>query len=118
MFPIVRTGAFNDKDFMIRLLIGCLQHKAAPDLGFYFSAVPADHVAGAIVAISSQREALDQTFHLANSKPRTWREIMQMAQSSGFEVPVFRQYSRCRENHTHTCALGRRRQDVATFRRC
>jgi thioester reductase-like protein len=46
MFPIVRTGAFNDKDFMIRLLIGCLQHKAAPDLGFYFSAVPADHVAG------------------------------------------------------------------------
>ncbi|MGG6294847.1 amino acid adenylation domain-containing protein [Leptolyngbya sp. AN02str] len=60
-----QTGAHNPKDFISRLIKGCIQLGSFPALEEYKEQmVSVDYVSRAIVHLSTQQNALGQTFHL------------------------------------------------------
>lgn len=60
-----QTGAHNPKDFISRLIKGCIQLGSFPALEDYKEQmVPVDYVSRAIAHLSLQRPSLGQTFHL------------------------------------------------------
>jgi thioester reductase-like protein len=83
-----RSGVFNMDDFMSRLVVGCIQARAAPDIPMYYQVAPVDYVAGAIVALSRQRARLGHAFHLVHPSPPSWREAVEMLRRCGADVAL------------------------------
>jgi thioester reductase-like protein len=80
------SGASNLDDLVARLLKGCIQMGAAPDLDWIFDALPVDTAADAIVRLSRSARAGLDTFHLRHPKPRHWRECVLWANLFGYRV--------------------------------
>lgn len=69
------SGISNADDLLSRLLRGCIQMGAAPDLDWATDFVPVDHVAEAMVQLA-QNGVPGGVYHLANPKLRYWRECV------------------------------------------
>jgi thioester reductase-like protein len=63
------TGEANLDDFAARLIRGCVELGAYPDIDVKLEWVPVDFVAAALVAIANQGPANTGTFHLVNPAP-------------------------------------------------
>lgn len=63
------TGVFNPLDFASRLLRGCLQLGAAPEVPALINMAPVDYVARSLVHISLRPDSAGRIFHLANPSP-------------------------------------------------
>ena len=69
------SGISNADDVLSRLLRGCIQMGAAPDLDWAMDCVPVDHVANAMVQLARNGVPGD-VYHLVNSTLRNWRECV------------------------------------------
>jgi hypothetical protein len=69
------SGISNADDLLSRLLRGCIQMGAAPDLDWAMDCVPVDHVADAMVQLA-RNGVPGGTYHLINPRLRYWRECV------------------------------------------
>ncbi|RJO66381.1 MAG: acyltransferase domain-containing protein, partial [Myxococcales bacterium] len=91
------SGYFNDRDFLIRLLSGCLLLKAAPELDVVFYIAPVDFVSAALVQLSLDPEAIGRNYNLL-TEPQgvTWRELVEIFNQAGGGMELL-PYSEWRE---------------------
>jgi thioester reductase-like protein len=90
------TGASNPDDLISALVKGCIQMGAAPDLDWTFDAVPVDFAARAIVLLAGTPGGGLRTFHLANARPRHWRECVLWMNLFGYPIAL-QPYDRWRD---------------------
>ncbi len=70
-----KSGISNADDLLSRLLRGCIQMGAAPDLDWAMDCVPVDHVADGMVRLARDGVPGD-VYHLINPRLRRWRECV------------------------------------------
>jgi myxalamid-type nonribosomal peptide synthetase MxaA len=89
-----RTGAPNEADFLIRLVVGSLQAGVAPELGAVeVCPTPVDWVAAGIVKLSLDPGSLGGVFHLINPRPVAVEGVLGLLRDLGHPlrtVPVRR----------------------------
>lgn len=81
-----RSGVSNPDDLLSAMLKGCIHMGAAPDLDWLIDAPPVDHVARAIVRLSTSAAGPALTFHFANGGARHWRECIVWMNLFGYPV--------------------------------
>jgi thioester reductase-like protein len=81
-----RTGVSNTDDIVSRVIKACIQMKCAPDLDWVLDCCPVDYVADALVKLSTIDNSDLQVFHIANQKPRHWRELILWMNLFGYSV--------------------------------
>ncbi len=89
------SGISNADDLLSRLLRGCIQMRAAPDLDWAMDCVPVDHVAEAMVQFG-QNGVPGGTYHLINPRLRYWRECVLWMCLRGYplELMPYRDWAR------------------------
>jgi len=89
------SGISNADDLLSRLLRGCIQMRAAPDLDWAMDCVPVDHVADAMVQLGRKGVA-GSTYHLINPRLRYWRECVLWMCLRGYplELMPYRDWTR------------------------
>lgn len=83
-----RTGAANLRDFSLRMLLGCIELGAWPQLELRFSMAPVDHVAAAIVHLSGRPESVGKAFHCTHPHALTMPELVDVVADLGYPLPV------------------------------
>jgi thioester reductase-like protein len=81
-----RSGACNTRDYLSRIVKGCLQLGAMPTTSYPVSLTPVDYVSRAVVALSLQRDARKQVFHLVNPHNVTGAEIVSWIRDLGYDL--------------------------------
>jgi hypothetical protein len=81
-----RNGRSNLDDLIARLLKGCVEMGAAPDLDWPFDALPVDYAAQAIARLGRLDATAGKTIHLAHPRPRHWRECVLWANALGYRM--------------------------------
>jgi len=81
------SGISNADDLLSRLLRGCIQMGAAPDLDWAMDCVPVDHVAHAMVHLARSGVA-GGTYHLINARSRYWRECVLWMCLRGYQLEL------------------------------
>jgi len=82
-----QTGVCKTKDFFCRIIKGCIQLGAAPNLeGISSDIIPVDYVSKAIVHISEQKESLGKAFHLVNPHDISVNELFNSLGSWGYSI--------------------------------
>jgi thioester reductase-like protein len=71
-----RSGASNADDLVGRLVRGCIDMHAAPDLDWSFDAVPVDELARAVVAARWPSAGAFERVHVSSPRPRSWQECV------------------------------------------
>ena len=71
-----RSGASNADDLVGRLVRGCIDMHAAPDLDWSFDAVPVDELARAVVAAPWPGAGEFDRVHVSSPHPRSWQECV------------------------------------------
>lgn len=80
------SGAFNDNDFLIRLLRGYLQTGMAPVGNPSLDLLPVDYLARAAVYISLQAPARGGVFHLLHPQPVSAALLFAAIERAGYEL--------------------------------
>jgi len=83
-----RSGVSNPHDLLAAMLEGCIHMAAAPDLDWLIDAPPVDHVARAIVRLSTHAAGPTPTFHFVNGGARHWRECILWLNLFGYRVAL------------------------------
>lgn len=81
-----RSGRFNRDDMLSRLIAGCVQMGAAPDLDWRLDALPVDNVAALILGLSG--ESSGDAWHLAHPQPRHWSECVLWMRLYGYDLTL------------------------------
>ncbi|MGA1625115.1 MAG: thioester reductase domain-containing protein [Prochlorothrix sp.] len=76
----------NIKDFLFALLIASVQLQAYPRVSEAIEAAPVDYFSRALVHLARQESAFGCTFHLLNSRPCTWLELVATTQRLGYPL--------------------------------
>ena len=92
-----RSGISNPDDLLASMLEGCIHMAAAPDLDWLIDAPAVDHVARAIVRLSTRAAGSTATFHYASLRARHWRECILWMNLFGYRV-VLLPYAAWSEN--------------------
>jgi thioester reductase-like protein len=71
-----RSGASNADDLVGRLLRGCIDMRAAPDLDWSFDAVPVDELARAVLGAPWPMAGAFERVHVRSPQPRSWQECV------------------------------------------
>jgi amino acid adenylation domain-containing protein/thioester reductase-like protein len=79
-----RTGVWNLEGYIPKLIKGCLQLGAWPDLDMVFNLTPVDYAAQAIVYLSQKPSSQAKVFHILNPQLVHWHEIFSWFQSFGY----------------------------------
>ena len=74
----------NPKDFLFILLIACVQLGCYPQVEEAIEAAPVDYFSRAIVHLAHQPASFCQVFHLLNSRPSTWLDLVATTQGLGY----------------------------------
>lgn len=82
------TGAGNADDFLMRLIIGCVQLGVAPEIDMYENLLPVDYLAQAIIHLSQHAREGVQAFHLISEQPTHFSELVAAARSLGYSLQV------------------------------
>jgi amino acid adenylation domain-containing protein/thioester reductase-like protein len=83
-----QTGAYNQNDFVYRMILGCIQLGIAPDCDTKLNLLPVDYITDAIVHLSKQKESLDKNFHLANSQLINWNDLISWIKMLGYPLEI------------------------------
>ncbi|NEO24343.1 thioester reductase domain-containing protein, partial [Moorena sp. SIO4A5] len=82
-----QTGFCNTEDLFSRMIKGCIQLGAVPNLeGVFSDIVPVDYVSKAIFNISQQKESLGKAFHMVNPNDIYVNEAFNMIRSWGYPI--------------------------------
>jgi thioester reductase-like protein len=81
-----QTGVWNTDDVVCRLIKSFIELRAAPDIEAGLNMIPVDYVSKAVVHLSRQDTSLGKVFHLANSRPVSWRELATWICAFGYPV--------------------------------
>ncbi|HEU5332716.1 MAG TPA: thioester reductase domain-containing protein [Actinocrinis sp.] len=81
-----RTGACLTTHFTTRVIKGCIQQGAAPELDLEIEMTPVDYVTGALVGISLLDRPLGGTYHLVNGGKMHFRELIDALQQRGWPL--------------------------------
>ena len=79
------TGAFNENDFLVRLLDICGHVRAAPLLDVVVDMTPVDVASRALVLLA-KTEPRQATFHLVHPRPPMWASLLESINGLGFPV--------------------------------
>jgi thioester reductase-like protein len=80
------TGAWNTGDMMTTLARASLAIGAVPDLDVQVDIVPVNYVSGAIVALSKRPESVGGIFHLANTGPMPYDDLLDWVAEQGMAL--------------------------------
>jgi thioester reductase-like protein len=80
-----RTGQYNPGDLLPLMIRGCVHMRCAPDLDWPLDIEPVDVAARAIVSLSRHSQPV---FHLAQQRPRHWRECLLWMRLAGYDVTL------------------------------
>jgi thioester reductase-like protein len=80
-----KTGAFNQNDFLYKLLLGYIQLGSIPDTPMPLEILPVDYVARAIVELS-KIESNQQIFHIIQPQPTTSDIVFEQLKKIGIEI--------------------------------
>jgi thioester reductase-like protein len=81
-----RTGIWNTDDVLCRMIKSTIELGAAPDAEARLNLIPVDYVSKAVVHLSRRGNSLGKVFHLAHSRPVSWRELVALIRSFGYPV--------------------------------
>ena len=92
------TGLASVEDFMCRLIKGCLQLNAAPDLGWPLDMNPADYVAQVICELSLVKSNKGRIFHICHPRMMKLQNYFQwLHKSFGYTALRIIGYEKWRE---------------------
>jgi thioester reductase-like protein len=80
-----RTGCWNADDLISRLVRGCIQLGAAPELDVRLDLVPVDWAARVVVALSLEGDD-SGTFHLNSRRPVRWTDLLAWVAAAGYPL--------------------------------
>lgn len=80
------TGVCNRDDFVCRMIKGCVQLGYAPEIDMILDMTAVDYVSKAVVHLSKQKSSLGKTFHLLNSHPIHWNDLINWIRSFGYPI--------------------------------
>ncbi|BAY26129.1 amino acid adenylation domain protein [Calothrix sp. NIES-2100] len=83
-----QTGAYHTNDLMGRIIKGMIQLGTAPNLDKWVNITPIDYASKAIVHLSRQRESLGRAFHIVNSHPLSWKQLVSEIRNLGYSIQV------------------------------
>ncbi|MEU2614745.1 thioester reductase domain-containing protein [Micromonospora sp. NPDC007271] len=83
-----RTGACLTTHFTTRVIKGCLQLGAAPEIDIEVEMTPVDYVAAALVHISRHGPAYGRTYHLVNPRKLPFVELVAALRRHGYPIPL------------------------------
>ncbi len=85
-----RTGAADPADYTTRVLLGCVQLGAAPDLDVACNVVPVDHVSRAIaeLVVSGPRRPERPWLHYSNPRPAALAEVWRWVSECGHRLDL------------------------------
>jgi thioester reductase-like protein len=106
-----QTGIWNTDDVLCKGIKSSIELGAAPDVEARLNMIPIDYVSKAVVHLSRQGSSLGRVFHLAHSRPVSWKELVAWIRSFGFPVQSI-PYDKWR---AHLIELGRLRESAAHF---
>ena len=82
-----QNGILNTYDlFIAKIIKGCIQLGAAPELNWTIDLTPVDYQSKAIVYLSLQQKSLGKNFHPLNAQPIEWEQIVNGISSVGYQV--------------------------------
>ncbi|MEM9302255.1 MAG: thioester reductase domain-containing protein, partial [Pseudomonadota bacterium] len=83
-----RSGAYNENDFLFRLMSGYVESGLAPDGATLIDVLPVDFVARAIVTLARSTATSHATFHLLHPQPVSSELLFDVCRDAG--VPIRR----------------------------
>ncbi len=83
-----QTGAYHANDLMSRIIKGMIQLGTAPDLEQWVNITPIDYASKAIVHLSRQPESLGKAFHIINSHPLPWKQLVSEICNFGYSIKL------------------------------
>jgi thioester reductase-like protein len=83
-----QTGACNEKDFIYRVAKSCVQLGMAPNGNSKINIAPVDYVSKALVRLSRRKDSRGKVFHLVNTRPAYWLDIVDAMCSFGYNVKL------------------------------
>lgn len=81
-----RSGAFNENDFLYRLMAGYVQSGLAPDGATMLDLLPVDFIARAVVGLSLRPEAAGETYHLLHPEPVSSEVLFEVCREAGYAI--------------------------------
>lgn len=81
-----QTGICNTSDRLYRMIKGCIQLGAIPDVDLTLDMTPVDYMAQAIVHLSQQSNASGQVFHLSNPQPIHLHDLADWLRKFGYPL--------------------------------
>ncbi|CAM2844408.1 saframycin Mx1 synthetase B [Legionella steigerwaltii] len=81
-----QTGYWNHGDVVCRILKGCIELEARPNLDVGFNFVPVDYVAKAITHFAKEKPYHADTYHLINPQEVYVDQLFGYVQAKGFKV--------------------------------
>jgi thioester reductase-like protein len=106
-----QTGIWNTDDVLCRAIKSSIELGAAPDAEAKLNMIPVDYVSQAVVHLSRRGDALGRVFHLAHSRPVSWRELVAWIRSFGYPIQPM-PYDKWR---AQLVELGRLKESAAYF---
>lgn len=101
------NGTANEDDAISRIISGCIQAGAVPELGMLVDFLPVDFISRSIVDLSLQAELLGKTFNLIHPNPVNTKDIINWAKELGFplETVSFRDWLEIISNSENNALL-------------
>ncbi len=81
-----QTGICNTSDRLYRMIKGCIQLGAIPDVDLTLDMTPVDYMAQVIVHLSQRPSSTGQVFHISNPKPIQLRDLATWICSFGYPL--------------------------------
>jgi thioester reductase-like protein len=83
------TGYYNERDFLIKLMRGCIDLGSAPDLDILFYITPVDYIASSIIRLSLEPSAANGNFNVLSS-PRglPWKDLVGLLRQAGAAIEI------------------------------
>ena len=81
------SGATNSDDFLVRMLKGCVQLKARPNINNTVNMVPVDHVARVVVACAFNSTEM-RVAHVTGHPRLRFNQFLAALETYGYEVPL------------------------------
>jgi thioester reductase-like protein len=78
------SGYYNDRDFLIKLIQGCLMLGSAPDMDIVFYIAPVDFVGSSIVSLAKDKGALNANYNILSAPQGIgWAALVDAVRSAG-----------------------------------
>lgn len=83
-----RSGYYNDRDFLIKLIRGCLMLGSAPDLDVMFYIAPVDFVSSSIVGLAMKNEEYRNYNILSSPSGIAWTDLVEIIRQVGGNLQI------------------------------